>query len=752
VARDALTDSHNRPGRVASAASLAALVLCLTVVHAPAADWPTWRGDPGRTAATDTELPDTLHLQYTLQLPPRRGAWPNDTQARVDASYEPVVAGDTVLVGLETPGGVLAVDAATGETRWQARTDGAVRYAPLVVGGQAVVGDDYGRVTAFDLATGEQAWQTDLNDAPDRILFAGRFASTRRITAAPVFAAGRVFVVAGGFPAYGTRLVELAPDTGAIERDVTHRGLTVWGYPAVVGVRVYLPQGHGHPHVYDAEAGRLAPAPRSDPGNPYHATVAATADFYIAGARVFPVDDPGGKAGGVTCYANATHGIRAYLPVIDGERLYGINDGILRRYTVGDDGRPIASDAYWAVYRPLHEWTDGVGEQLPLPDGVELDREQYPRRVFAKAGDTVLAGGKGAVYGIRWPADAEPTITWVGTLEDDEMVERVLVAAGRVFVVTDAGRLYAFGGGAAADPVAGEPDAPADDGPPEDGDARFLATLMPERGGRALVLGTLDPRRLGGLARLADAGLVVGVAGGDRDMIALESPRAASLPSPVQLVRDDAAAVVPPAYAFDLIAATLPIGVDRLGPLVNALTPGRGRLVLAGLEPDAVRAEASRLRLPVASVELMSNGRAIVVTRAPLPKPGPDPKAIAAAVVARGAGKFGPPPLTPSEQRQRLLDAAAEAVEAGELDDAREPLGVLMAEHPGTPEAAEAKRRLGRVELVAARRLIDAGKKDDARRKLDTLIGAHADTPIATEAEAMIEELDSDIDGLLDGF
>ena len=49
---------------------LACLGALLTRSPAPAADWPMWRCDPGRTAASSDSLPATLRLQWSRALPP----------------------------------------------------------------------------------------------------------------------------------------------------------------------------------------------------------------------------------------------------------------------------------------------------------------------------------------------------------------------------------------------------------------------------------------------------------------------------------------------------------------------------------------------------------------------------------------------------------------------------------------------------------------------------------------------------------
>ena len=42
--------------------AIAVLISVLTASVAVAADWPMWRGDPMRSAATTDQLPDDLHL------------------------------------------------------------------------------------------------------------------------------------------------------------------------------------------------------------------------------------------------------------------------------------------------------------------------------------------------------------------------------------------------------------------------------------------------------------------------------------------------------------------------------------------------------------------------------------------------------------------------------------------------------------------------------------------------------------------
>ena len=67
-------------------------VRCL-LSPALAGDWPAWRFDARRSAATPDDLPAVLHPQWTLALPALKPAWPDQPLMPFDAAYEPVVAG-----------------------------------------------------------------------------------------------------------------------------------------------------------------------------------------------------------------------------------------------------------------------------------------------------------------------------------------------------------------------------------------------------------------------------------------------------------------------------------------------------------------------------------------------------------------------------------------------------------------------------------------------------------------------------------
>ena len=95
------------------AATACFLVTMATTVSAT--DWPTWRFDAGRSASSPEELPTALNLQWTRVLPALKPAWPEDARLQFDASYEPVVAGETLFYGSSRNDSVTAVDLKSGE-------------------------------------------------------------------------------------------------------------------------------------------------------------------------------------------------------------------------------------------------------------------------------------------------------------------------------------------------------------------------------------------------------------------------------------------------------------------------------------------------------------------------------------------------------------------------------------------------------------------------------------------------------------
>src|SRR5262249_8430907 len=108
----------------------AGMLLAVSCLPAPAADWPAWRHDAGRSAATPHALPPPLRLQWVRRRPPLEPAWPDQPKLQVDAVYEPVVLGKRLFVGSSRFDCLAAYDTDSGRELWRFRAEGPVRYAP----------------------------------------------------------------------------------------------------------------------------------------------------------------------------------------------------------------------------------------------------------------------------------------------------------------------------------------------------------------------------------------------------------------------------------------------------------------------------------------------------------------------------------------------------------------------------------------------------------------------------------------------
>src|SRR5437879_373499 len=101
---------------------------CAATSPVYAGDWPTWRYDVRRSAATPQELPVELHLQWVRELPAPRPAWPDQPKMPFDIVDEPIVAGKTLFIGSSRTDTMTAFDTATGVEKWHFCADGPIRF------------------------------------------------------------------------------------------------------------------------------------------------------------------------------------------------------------------------------------------------------------------------------------------------------------------------------------------------------------------------------------------------------------------------------------------------------------------------------------------------------------------------------------------------------------------------------------------------------------------------------------------------
>lgn len=188
-------------------------------VSAEAADWPQWRYDANRSAASPADLPAELHLHWVREYPPLEPAWEdpvNRDRLSYDRCYEPVVAGSTLYVGSNRSDRVAALDTRTGQERWRFYADGPIRFPPVAWQGKVFVVSDDGFLYCLDGQTGHVIWQHCGGPNGRKILGNRRIISAWPARGGPVIKDGIVYYGASIWPFMGSFIHALDAESGKV--------------------------------------------------------------------------------------------------------------------------------------------------------------------------------------------------------------------------------------------------------------------------------------------------------------------------------------------------------------------------------------------------------------------------------------------------------------------------------------------------------------------------------------------------------
>lgn len=513
-------------------AAIVALILSVSTV-AIAGDWPQYRYDAGRTAASPEMLPAGLRLLWMRECPTPRPAFPSELRLCYDASYEPVVMGKTMFVPSMVTDSVTALDTETGARRWRFFADGPVRFAPVAAKGKVYFVSDDGYLYCVGAADGKLLWKFRFlppGVTERKVMGSRRLIALRPARGGPVLKDGVIYFAAGIWPTTGTFVHALSADTGkplwsnakvtlVPKANLDHgvqspAGLTPQGYLALIGGKLVVPCGRQLPAFLDPRSGKLDGYTMGWGGRnglPKGSWfVAGTGSYLLHSGDLYDIGRPNderfrgtGKAdlyhpGGFTRLQIERTCQKALgpfrMPVLTPGAMYcGTNDGQIAAYDLTKPTMGKRADSKIPPYRKEDKFPDKWRTTFP-----ELWRGESKLKLHIKAGRRLYVGGAGVVAAMELPdGTGGSKISWRAQIEGTP--HRMLAADGKLFVVTLQGRIYAFGADGSAAATVHKKPTPGP-GPKADAWTQTAARILKETGvreGYALVLGV-------GTGRLAE--------------------------------------------------------------------------------------------------------------------------------------------------------------------------------------------------------------------------------------------------------
>ncbi len=443
-----------------------------------AADWPQWRADVSRSGSTDEQLSEALKPAWEWRLPAAQIAWPNEPRLHFDASYHPVVAGQTVVVGSPNDGSVMACDLRSGKQLWKTYTDGPVRCSVAIRADQVFAGSDDGYLYCLDLASGRVVWRVRgaPADRPDfRHLGNARMISYWPVRGGPVIHDETVYFGAGVWPSMGVFMVAVDAESGDVKwrnddchyldkvridhNELHEAGLSPQGHFLVVNNKLLVPNGRSMPAGFDLASGKLLYYVQGYRNG--DARVIGAGEVLLVGQRgVVNVKD-GREVGNRWTAAgkNAPQGwdgrkrdlfegpfygykfLRGCdaTSAVDRKTVYGVENGVVYAYDLSRPkislydkkvGDQTIQPARWDVPTRWRVNTPWRGRKLPTHSVIRVGS-----RVYSHSGDHLFA--------VDLPQAAEKArISW--TYQLDGTPAELAAANGHLLVSMTDGRLICF--------------------------------------------------------------------------------------------------------------------------------------------------------------------------------------------------------------------------------------------------------------------------------------------------------------------
>jgi outer membrane protein assembly factor BamB len=586
-------------------------------------DWPTWRHDNQRSAASEQPLPANPTLLWKRRLPVPLPLWRRPMDNTV-FTYEPVSAGGLVLVPSMITGSVSAYDLQTGEERWRFYADGAVWLAPCVDGQNVYFGSDDGHLYCLKLETGTLVWKRDLAPPAHRVWFNGQITAPMPVHVAPLVEGASVYCISVGFQGQGRISYVLDAKTGEVTKRVDGMNKHVGGYGAI--------QGNQYRLGYDAN-------------------IPLMQQYSLYKNRAFGSSLLSGAGNLWVVYP------RGFIsPIVDGDRLiYSRN---LRERGKAKQAPPepwrfdVVSMPFDAL--PAQPAEDSVQQPQQKEEALAKAAWSLEGRymLHARAGRQIVAGTWGdespqvVLIDIPSAPGAAATVPWKAPVDTPAQkltmmqhtgfyqagtrpylvpAQRGLVARGKIVLTTAQGTIYCFGDGKgpAKDWTSASKPVPAGQANPQI--AQALKSL-PDRAGHALIVG-------------GDAATALPqiIAGSDLEVLVVESDPAKadalrrSLDDQGLLGMRRRAQVIGggpeslailPIKSFNLIVAPSALlnGDGSLAQICELLRPGGQCCVPGGsASADRLRQLAGKAGLPLA---VSSEGPSLMLRRTDVSGPG----------------------------------------------------------------------------------------------------------------------------------
>jgi outer membrane protein assembly factor BamB/SAM-dependent methyltransferase len=215
-------------------------------------DWPTYRGDIGRSSSSKVAVANQPQQRWTYL--PQNAYRPTPSTAAGGLVF---TAGDD--------GVVRAIQGDTGQLAWEFMTGGAIKYPPTIWQGRAFVGSSDGCAYALEAATGRLLWRFRAAPRERLIMVYDSLSSTWPVNTGVMVHDGTAYFAAGIIDQDGTFVFALDAVTGQVKwqnsscghlNPELRKGVSAQGNLSMLGDQLLMAGGNQvSPAVFDMTSG-----------------------------------------------------------------------------------------------------------------------------------------------------------------------------------------------------------------------------------------------------------------------------------------------------------------------------------------------------------------------------------------------------------------------------------------------------------------------------------------------------------------